>query len=137
VQIQEDILAKCHSHGVEEYPEEACGFIIGVRGDPDSLETVWPMRNIMNELHEKDPDLYFGTARDAYLIDPLEQLKLERLLKKEGKEIKIIYNSHPDVGAYFSEKIKRIHFGMVRLDILESNFWSVEQPEGNQMVRLL
>ncbi len=106
MEIQEDILAKCHSHGVKEYPEEACGFIIGIRGDPDSLETVWPMRNIMNELHEKDPDLYPRTAREAYLIDPLEQLKLERLLKKEGKEIKIIYHSHPDVGAYFSEKDK-------------------------------
>ena len=85
MEIQEDILAKCHSHGVAEYPEEACGFIIGTRGDPDSLETVWPMRNIMNELHDKDPVLYPRTARDGYLIDPLEQLKLERILKKKER----------------------------------------------------
>ncbi len=103
MEIPEDILAKCHSHGVKEYPEEACGFIIGASGDPDSLETVLPMRNIMNELHENDAVLYPRTARDGYLIDPLEQLKLERLLKKKGKEIKVIYHSHPDVGAYFSE----------------------------------
>ena len=40
------------------------------------------------------------------MIDPREQMILERSLKKEGKEIKVIYHSHPDVGAYFSEKDK-------------------------------
>ena len=106
MEIPENILAECHAHGVDAYPEETCGFITGNRDDPDSLETVWPMRNIMNELHDKDPAQYPRTARDGYVIDPLEQLKLERSLKKEGKEIKVIYHSHPDVGAYFSEKDK-------------------------------
>ena len=106
MEIPEEILAECHAHGVDAYPEETCGFITGNRDDPNSLETVWPMRNIMNELHEKDPAQYPRTARDGYIIDPLEQLKLERSLKKEGKEIKVIYHSHPDVGAYFSEKDK-------------------------------
>ena len=58
----------------------------------------------MNELHEEDPEQYPRTARDGYMIDPREQMILERSLKKEGKEIKVIYHSHPDVGAYFSEK---------------------------------
>ena len=104
--IPEKILHECHAHGVEAYPEETCGFILGNRDDPDSLETVLPMRNIMNELHEEDPEQYPRTARDGYMIDPREQMKLERSLKKEGKEIKVIYHSHPDVGAYFSEKDK-------------------------------
>jgi len=104
--IPENILAQCHIHGVEAYPEETCGFIVGNREDQDSLETVLPMRNIMNELHEEDPEQYPRTARDGYMIDPREQMILERSLKKEGKEIKVIYHSHPDVGAYFSEKDK-------------------------------
>ena len=106
MEIPVDILEKCHAEGVAAYPEEACGFISGTSSDPDLLDAVWPMRNIMNDLHEKDPKLNPRTARDGYLIDPLEQLKLERLLKKKGKEIKVIYHSHPDVGAYFSEKDK-------------------------------
>ena len=106
MEIPEKILAECHAHGVDAYPEETCGFITGNRDDPNSLETVWPMRNIMNGLHEKDPAQYPRTARDGYVIDSLEQLKLERFLKKEGKEIKVIYHSHPDVGAYFSVKDK-------------------------------
>jgi len=104
--IPENILAQCHMHGVEAYPEETCGFIVGNREDQDSLETVLPMRNIMNELHEEDPEQYPRTARDGYMIDPREQMILERSLRKEGKEIKVIYHSHPDVGAYFSEKDK-------------------------------
>ena len=51
--IPENILAQCHIHGVEAYPEETCGFIVGNREDQDSLETVLPMRNIMNELMRK------------------------------------------------------------------------------------
>ena len=104
--IPENILAECHAHGVEAYPEETCGFIIGNKDDTDSLETVYPMRNIMNELHEEDPEQFPRTGRDGYMIDPREHMKLERTLKKEGKQIKVIYHSHPDVGAYFSEKDK-------------------------------
>ena len=51
MKIPEEIIVECHAHGLNPYPEETCGFIRGIRGDPNSLETVWPMRNIMNELH--------------------------------------------------------------------------------------
>ena len=62
MEIPEEILAECQAHGVDAYPEETCGFISGNRDDPNSLETVWPMRNIMNELHEKDPAQYPRTC---------------------------------------------------------------------------
>ena len=104
--IPENILAECHAHGVEAYPEETCGFIVGNLDDSKSLETVYPMRNIMNQLHEEDPEQFPRTGRDGYMIDPREHMKLERVLKKTGKQIKVIYHSHPDVGAYFSEKDK-------------------------------
>ena len=60
-----------------------------VTNDAESLETVHPMRNIMNELHEEDPEQYPRTGRDGYMIDPREHMKLERSLKKEGKQIKV------------------------------------------------
>ena len=88
MEIPEEILAECHAHGVDAYPEEPCGFITGDRDDPNSLETVWPMRNIMNELHEKDPAQYPRTARDGYVIDPLEQLNLNVPLKKWERKLK-------------------------------------------------
>lgn len=104
--IRENLLSECHQYGVEAYPEETCGFIVGSQDDPEDLETVIPMRNIMNELHAEDPEQFPRTALDGYMIDPREHMKLERSLKKEGKKIKVIYHSHPDVGAYFSEKDK-------------------------------
>ncbi len=106
MRIPENILAECHAHGVDAYPEESCGFIVGSLDDVESLETVYPMRNIMNELHKEDPKQYPRTGRDGYMIDPREHMKLENFLKKIGKQIKVIYHSHPDVGAYFSEKDK-------------------------------
>jgi len=106
MRISEQILAECHAHGVEAYPEETCGFIVGNLDDAESLETVYPMRNIMNEMHREDPEQFPRTGRDGYMIDPREHMKLERSLKKAGKQIKVIYHSHPDVGAYFSEKDK-------------------------------
>ena len=106
MRIPDEILTECHAHGVEAYPEESCGFIVGNLDDSESLETVYPMRNIMNKLHNEDPHQFPRTALDGYMIDPGEHIKLERYLKKIGKKIKVIYHSHPDVGAYFSEKDK-------------------------------
>ena len=106
MRIPEQILAECHAHGVEAYPEESCGFIVGNLDDDESLEKVYPMRNIMNDLHNEDPERYPRTGLDGYMINPHEHMKLERSLKKMGKQIKVIYHSHPDVGAYFSEKDK-------------------------------
>ncbi len=106
MRIPAQILAECHTHGVESYPEETCGFIVGNLDDGETLETVYQMHNIMTELHEEDPEQFPRTGRDGYMIDPREHMKLERSLKKAGKQIKVIYHSHPDVGAYFSEKDK-------------------------------
>ena len=47
------------------------------------------------------------TAREGYYLDPLAYLKLEQALRREGKRIKVIFHSHPDVGAYFSEEDRR------------------------------
>ena len=106
MRIPENILAECHAHGVEAYPEESCGFIVGNLEDDETLEKVYPMQNIINKLHKEDPEKYPRTGRNGYVIDPSEHLKLERYLKKVGKKIKVIYHSHPDVGAYFSKKDK-------------------------------
>ncbi|MBF0350689.1 MAG: M67 family metallopeptidase [SAR324 cluster bacterium] len=101
--VSEHILEQCLAHGMESYPEEACGFISGPR-EQDGLTDVHRMANLMNEYHARDPQMFTRTNRNAYMIDPLAQTRLERHLKKQGQQIKVIYHTHPDVGAYFSEK---------------------------------
>ena len=86
--IPEQILAECHAYGVQAYPEESCGFIVGNLDSKDSLEKVYPMHNIMNKMNKEDSKKFPLTARNAYMMDPSEHLKLERYLKKIGKKIK-------------------------------------------------
>ena len=104
MKIPERFLQQCFNHGIECYPEEACGFISGTQGEKGECVKVHPMGNIINRLHQQDPQNHPRTARDGYMIDPLKQIKLERELKESGHQIRVIYHSHPDVGAYFSEK---------------------------------
>ena len=79
---------------------------LGNLDDTESLETVYPMRNIMNELHKEDPEQFPRTGRDGYMIDPREHMKLERSLKKRESRSKSSTTVIRYVGAYFSEKDK-------------------------------
>ena len=134
MEIPQDILAKCHAQGVAAYPEEACGFITGSRDDPDLLETVWPMQNMMNELHEKGPLQYPRTAREGYLIDPLEQLKLERSLKKEGKEI--FPTKGPWAAGKGGEMFKTFLYACISLHVIKDKApWGVFAGKGSKAER--
>ncbi len=41
-------------------------------------------------------------------MDPSELLTLQKELRQTGEEIRVIYHSHIDAGAYFSEEDKRL-----------------------------
>jgi [CysO sulfur-carrier protein]-S-L-cysteine hydrolase len=87
---------------VEEYPFESCGVIL-VRGAERRLLRC---RNAQNELHARDPGRYPRDARTAYYIDPKDLLRIGDL-EREGFAVAVIYHSHIDAGAYFSETDRR------------------------------
>jgi proteasome lid subunit RPN8/RPN11 len=87
---------------VAEYPSESCGVIL-VRG-PE--RRVIACRNIQDQLHRRDPERHPRDARTAYYIDPTDLLKIGRL-EGEGFSVAVIYHSHVDAGAYFSETDRR------------------------------
>lgn len=97
-----DELAAMQAQAVEEYPEESCGVLL-VRGAERRLLRC---RNLQNELHRRDPDRHPRTARTAYHIDPQDLLRIGRL-ESEGFGVAVIYHSHVDAGAYFSETDRR------------------------------
>lgn len=97
-----DELASVQRQAVEEYPHEACGVIL-VRG---AERRVVRCRNVQNEFHAKDPVRHPRDARTAYYIDPADLLQIGRL-EGEGFTVGVIYHSHVDAGAYFSETDKR------------------------------
>jgi len=100
--VTPDELATIRHQAVEEYPEESCGVIL-VRGAERRLLRC---RNVQNELHARDPERNPRTARTAYHIDPQDLLRIGRL-ESEGFGVAVIYHSHVDAGAYFSETDRR------------------------------
>jgi len=100
--VTADELAQLRAQAVEEYPAESCGVI--VRRDHE--RRLMRCRNIQNDLHAKDPERHPRDARTAYYIDPADLLRIGRL-EGEGFGVAVIYHSHVDAGAYFSETDKR------------------------------
>lgn len=86
----------------EEYPHESCGVIVA-RGAERRLMRC---RNAQNDLHAKDPARHPRDARTAYYIDPADLLRIGRL-EGEGFAVAVIYHSHVEAGAYFSDMDKR------------------------------
>jgi [CysO sulfur-carrier protein]-S-L-cysteine hydrolase len=90
-----------------EFPHECCGFIIGSLSDDDSVEEVRPIANIQNAQHAKDPTAFPRDARTAFLMEPKEHLAVMREIDDRKLALKIVYHSHPDHEAYFSETDRR------------------------------
>jgi proteasome lid subunit RPN8/RPN11 len=79
---------------------EVCGFVLRRDG---ALHVV-QVPNVADRYHAADPERFPRTSRDAYLMDPKEQLRIHRELEAWGGEIVAVWHSHVEVGAYFSEK---------------------------------
>jgi proteasome lid subunit RPN8/RPN11 len=95
-------IARIRAQAVAEYPAESCGVVLARDGERRLLAC----RNVQNELHARDPERYPRDARTAYYIDPADLLRIGRL-EGEGFAVSVIYHSHIDAGAYFSETDRR------------------------------
>ncbi|MBI4387732.1 MAG: Mov34/MPN/PAD-1 family protein, partial [Candidatus Omnitrophica bacterium] len=73
----------------------------------ESFELCFPCRNLQNEMHEKNPKQFPRTSQTAYFLDPQDLFRIQKMARERGMEMKVIYHSHADVGAYFSEEDKR------------------------------
>lgn len=88
---------------IEEYPKECCGVVM-VR---DRERRLVRCRNIQDELHALDPVRHPRNARTAFNIGKDDHDRIATL-QEEGFALAVIYHSHVDVGAYFSETDKRM-----------------------------
>jgi proteasome lid subunit RPN8/RPN11 len=83
--------------------EESCGLLAGPAAKPLVVDTVVPMENRANKLHKLDPETYSRTGRMYFDIDPMKFDREMKTRAQAGAPAKILYHSHLDVGAYFSE----------------------------------
>lgn len=105
--IAQEHLEEIHRHAIEEYPFECCGIVVG-KADHNNENIVYRCTNIQNKLHEKDPEIYIRDARTAYNISALELQKLLSEASSKGLIFKVLYHSHPEHDAYFSEEDTRM-----------------------------
>jgi proteasome lid subunit RPN8/RPN11 len=87
-------------HAREVDPDECCGVVVA-RGGRDEI---WRLRNVQNELHERDPVAHPRTARTAYALgrEDVERVDAATLGDPAVGDLKAIYHSHSKNGAYFS-----------------------------------
>jgi adenylyltransferase/sulfurtransferase len=89
------ILQEVYRHACEAYPDECCGFI-------RASGSVHRAANDQDSLHAEDPAKWPRTAREAYSLAPADLYLLGMSFQGPDPAI-VVYHSHPDVGAYFSE----------------------------------
>lgn len=85
-----------YRHAVEAYPNECCGFV-------RASGQVHRALNNQDALHAEDPVRWPRTAREAYSFAPDDLYALGTSFFTADPAI-VVYHSHPDVGAYFSDK---------------------------------
>ena len=103
--LRREEFERIRTQAENEYPSECCGVILEKEGFPGQRLLI-PCRNIQNELHAKDPARYPRDARTAYHVDPKDLLKIGNL-ESDGYRVRVIYHSHINAGAHFSETDKQ------------------------------
>ena len=96
-----EALAEMYAHARRDYPNECCGIVFGPKGAPAADRAVACV-NTQNDLHAQDPATHARDARTAYNLGAGDLFKLGKSLRGDTPA-KIIYHSHVDVGAYFSD----------------------------------
>ena len=89
------------AHAHRDVPRECCGIVFGPQGQP-LADQARPCENIQDRLHAEDPARFTRDARTAYNFDARDIFALQKSLRGE-QPAKIVYHSHVDVGAYFSD----------------------------------
>jgi proteasome lid subunit RPN8/RPN11 len=99
--VSPEALAVMYAHARRDYPNECCGIVFGPRDAPAADRAV-ACANIQNELHAEDPVKHARDARTAYNLGAGDLFKLQKSLRGDTPA-KIVYHSHVEVGAYFSD----------------------------------
>lgn len=94
------VLAEIEAVLAKAYPHEGCGIIVETpTGDPKVLVST----NLTEHMRDVDPDYYTRGAEEGYVLDTRLIVQAER----RDEALRVIFHSHPDVGAYFSEEDHR------------------------------
>lgn len=105
LRIRAEVIAQVDAEARAAYArdEECCGLLLGPRQDALLVDAIQPFKNRANELHRIDAAQYPRTGRTSFDIDPLRVQRMVAEGESTGRPVKVLYHSHVDVDAYFSE----------------------------------
>lgn len=101
--IDRAVLDDIDAHAVAEYPNECCGFLIGPEEEAARVDQALRAVNLADKYHKLDPETFPRTAREYYTIDARVIQRTFEQGAKARRPVKLIYHSHCDCGAYFSQ----------------------------------
>ena len=105
IDIPAHVLAVAYADARRCYPEEACGLLLGPAGAA-LCDEARPCENQQNRLHARDGESFPRDARTAYALG-VRDLRFVDESRDTPRPVKIIYHSHVEVGAYFSDVDRR------------------------------
>ena len=108
LRIPPEYLNQIRRHAEEDYPNECCGILVGPKNEKDKVTGIHRCKNVQDEYNVQDPASFPRTAKTAYFIDSAGLVRIQREAREKNCEIRVIYHSHVDTGAYFSEEDQRI-----------------------------
>jgi proteasome lid subunit RPN8/RPN11 len=103
-----ELLEQVHAHARRTYPEECCGLLFGPAADTDRVTRAAECDNVASRYHALDPEVWPRDNRTGYLIDARAQQRAANDAEARGEALRVIYHSHCDVGAYFSEEDEKV-----------------------------
>jgi proteasome lid subunit RPN8/RPN11 len=89
-------------HSAREYPNECCGILLGrADGEDKEVREVVPLKNLRQDAAEAEkllplesPEL--ESERNRFLIDPRDQIRVEKEARAKSLDVVGYYHSHPD-----------------------------------------
>jgi proteasome lid subunit RPN8/RPN11 len=102
--LSKTVLDDMHAHALECYPSECCGFASGPREEPVLVDASVREENEADKYHRLDPETFPRTSKTYFKINELRAARAFDQGAAEGRPIKVIYHSHCDAGAYFSQE---------------------------------
>jgi proteasome lid subunit RPN8/RPN11 len=102
LQLNKRQLESIRRHGAREYPSECCGMLLGkANGDAKQVTEIVPLTNLRHDPNRAQELLPLDdpgkeTEKNRFLIDPLDQLRVEKDARTRGLDVLGYYHSHPD-----------------------------------------
>jgi proteasome lid subunit RPN8/RPN11 len=102
IKLNQTLVRIIREHGAVDYPNECCGILLGhADGDHKQVSEVVPLKNLRHDPGRAQDILPLESPgaeseRNRFLIDPKDQIRVEKDARARGLDVLGYYHSHPD-----------------------------------------